>query len=159
MDRTPARAREARSEADAEWLSRWVEESIYAEKFQPLNRLGPSFRRVECVPLSHVDEVRDAWRAGVLSDADGEQLSTLDFLIRAYRGKDADAPEVFIPFEVSLTLGVNDIRKAAGAADSVRRAGLDAKAFAGGKRVTREAAALAAELGVHLVITHASGDI
>ena len=70
--------------------------------------------------------------------------------------KSRKTSEVFIAFEVSKTVDANDVRRAAERAALIRRAGLDAEAFAGGQLVTPQAAALAAELGVQLVLDRSS---
>lgn len=133
-----------------------LEGSDYERKFNAMSRLGEPYRRAERVYLGNVDELLDARDNGVLTLAELDQLSSLDFLFRARRGKGPEAPEVFIAFEVSKTVDANDVRRAAERAALIRRAGLDAEAFAGGQLVTPQAAALAAELGVQLVLDRSS---
>jgi hypothetical protein len=130
-----------------------LEGSDYERRFNAASRLAREYTRPHRVHLGDIARLAEARDNDILSDADWQQLASLDYLVRARRGKAADAPEVFIAFEVSKTVDANDVRRAAERAALIRRAGLEADAYAGGQVVTATAEALATELGVTLVIT------
>jgi hypothetical protein len=88
-----------------------------------------------------------------VSATEWDQLGSLDFLVRARKGI---GTEVLIAYEVSNLVDANDVRRAAERAALIRRAGLEAEAYAGGQVATPEVAALAAELGVTLVVSAAA---
>ena len=129
-----------------------LEGSAYERKFNAPARVGKPFRKRRSISVTDVDEIVDAHSRDILSDADLEQLAALDYLILARRGPGADAPEVYIAFEVSVTVDGGDVQRAANRAALIRKAGLEAEAYAGGRVVTASARALAAELGVTLVV-------
>ena len=132
-----------------------LEGSDYERKFNVLSRLGPDLGRGERTYIGNIDALMRARSTGALSEAEIEQIASLDYIIRARRGPGADAPEVFIACEISMTVDARDVRRAAERAGLMGRAGLDSVAYAGGQVVTQEAATLAAELGVALVIDRA----
>lgn len=130
-----------------------LEGSDFERKFNAPSRLGGPFRRPRRIELGDVEKLMEARDDGVLNADEMDQLASLDFLIRARRGTGEDAPEVLVAFEVSMTVDGGDVRRAANRAALIRKAGLEAEAYAGGRHVTASATALARELGVHLVIS------
>ena len=133
-----------------------LEGSDYERRFHAVSRLAQYFRRPREVSIGDVDLIIEARDAGQLSQRDIEQLAALDFLVRARRGPGADAPDVYVALEVSLTVDGRDVQRVADRAAILRRAGLDAEAFAGSRVVTAEAAALADAVGVTLLVDQTS---
>lgn len=133
-----------------------LEGSDYERRFNAASRLGRPYRRPRVLVIGDVEEILEARDSGTLTDADMTQLAALDFLVRARRGTAADAVEVYIAFEVSQTVDVIDVQRAAERAALLARAGLESAAFAGGQAATMNATALADELGVTLVLDRSS---
>lgn len=129
-----------------------VEGWRYEQQFHAQSRVTDILRRPVHVQLGDVDALQDAREDGLLTEADWEQLKSLDFLFRGRIGRGADAPEAFVALEVSRTVDRNDVRRAHERAEILRRAGLTAFSAAGGQQVTAGARELADEHGVVIIV-------
>ena len=129
-----------------------VEGGQYEDRYHAVSHLADRFGRLAVVSLGDVSEVLHAREAGVISGQEFKTLASLDFLLRGRDGKGPDALIVYVALEVSMTVAASDIRRAAERAAVLRKAGLDARAFVGGRSMPSQLRALADELAVTLLL-------
>ena len=129
-----------------------VEGGQYEDRYHAVSHLADRFGRLAVVSLGDVSEVLHAREAGVISGQEFKTLASLDFLLRGRDGKGPDALIVYVALEVSMTVAAADIRRAAERAAVLRKTGLDARAFVGGRSMPSQLRPLADELAVTLLL-------
>ncbi len=129
-----------------------VEGGQYEDRYHAVSHLADRFGRLAVVSLGDVSEVLHAREADVISGQEFKTLASLDFLLRGRDGKGPDALIVYVALEVSMTVAASDIRRAAERAAVLRKAGLDARAFVGGRSMPSQLRPLADELAVTLLL-------
>lgn len=107
---------------------------------------GRYVRGATQVIIDELDGLSNARQAGVISEREVERLYDLDFLVRG-RSKATQTDEL-LAVEVSTTVRMGDVVRADERADTLRRAGYDARGFVGGVQIEELAKARADELGV-----------
>lgn len=115
-----------------------------------LGRAG--FRKVRVVgPEELADRLDDLEEQGLISPAERNRLVETDLIVRARR----DGQEVWVAVEVSSTVGVRDVERAAESAALLARIlGAPAVAAVAGRRIGPAAAAAAQDRGV-LILSQA----
>jgi hypothetical protein len=122
----------------------------YEHSYDAVQRLAARFRRPVRVTVGDIEELLDARDEGRISPLEFDQARRADIFVRARRGKGHDAPVVYAVVEISRALDASDVARAAERAEILRKAGLDAEAFAGGEYANPGAIALADARGVTL---------
>ena len=120
------------------------------------SRLGRRLRRARLVSLGDLEPLLDAHDDGRISDEEYDRVAALDLLVRGRAGRGADAAELYVAMELSITVDEGDVRRARERADLLRRVGLPVEAYVGGRDITPEAAELATSLGVTVLLDRAS---
>jgi hypothetical protein len=124
----------------------------YEMKFNAIGRVAQLVRRPVAVSVGHIDAVEDAFERGEITEREWDALLELDGLF-AGRRKGSDPPaEVYVALEISRVVDSSDVRRAADRAEILRKCGLEALAVAGGREVTADAAALAEERSVTVLV-------
>ena len=123
-------------------------ELIYAERYlrRMESRLAWRYRDVRRVQLVDLPGVIEAYDAGNISDDDWRDLIDLDAVALA-RSKDR-ADDIVIVIELSKTVDVNDVERAARRAAIIRKAGLLVEACVDGEQIEPLAQSRLADLGV-----------
>ncbi len=101
--------------------------------------------------VDEIDEISEALGNGVLSESDVARLASLDSLVRGVDTRDGS--QSYLAVELSHTINAEDVERADTRAKLLNRAGLAARAFVGGYRVTSAAESMIEERGV-LVTLH-----
>lgn len=112
------------------------------------NWLGKYLMHVELVSIDDLAELQSAVDAGRLSAAEVERLRDAELVARGVSRDDGQ--ETIIVMEVSQTINADDIERANERALTLRRAGYNALAMAGGSRVAEGLEYRAEQLGVLL---------
>lgn len=111
------------------------------------NWIGKYLWPVEMVGVDDLPLVSAALSDGRLSHADVDRLRELDLLVKGNTRNDP-ASETLLAGEVSQTINVDDVERAADRAGALRRAGYATIGFAGGTRLGGGAEERATELEV-----------
>lgn len=124
----------------------------YQARFNVRARATEIIRRPVEINLADLETALDARDRGVLTDDEWKQLLSLDFLLKGWAGPGRDAPERLVALEVSQVVDSRDVQRARDRAAILTRTGLVAIPAVGGRRLTRDAATLAEQLGVRTLI-------
>ena len=91
-------------------------------------------------------QVEQAVASGTLTEGDADNLAALDALVRGIDR--ADGEETYLAVELSFTVNAEDVERADNRATLLKRAGLRARPFVGGYRISPAAEGMLDERGV-----------
>ena len=103
-------------------------------------------RKASRVHADDLGQIELAVANGVLSEADADNLAALDSLVRGIARDDGE--ETYLAVELSFTINAEDVERADSRATMLKRAGLRARPFVGGYRISPAAEGMLDERGV-----------
>jgi len=126
----------------------WQYEARYRDRLT--SHLAPRVRKVRLISPVDLDAVFDAYDAGEITDAEWNDLHRLDILAAGSRAG-ASGEQIFA-IEVSITVDRTDVSRAKRRAALLERVGIDTEPAVDGDHILADARALAAELGVTVLV-------
>jgi cell division septum initiation protein DivIVA len=114
--------------------------------------LGPRFRRPKVIDPYDFEAIDDAFERGTITESELYDLAATDVLVSARDGRGAAAPEIILAVEVSVTVDINDVRRAFRRAVLLANCGVTALAVVAGERITASAKAAAERLNAVALI-------
>lgn len=121
-------------------------------QLKPGARLGVRYRNIRQVIIANEGRLSDAFDEGRIAGADWSDLNLIDYAALARRRGDPPDSEILVLVEISKTVDLRDVVRAHSRAAIATNAGVLAEAAVSGQAITAEAAALAEELGVAVII-------
>jgi uncharacterized protein YoxC len=103
-------------------------------------------RKPTRVHADDVAQIEQAVADGTLTESDADHLAALDSLIRGLGIEDGE--ETYLAVELSFTVNAEDVERAESRANMLKRAGLRARPFVGGYRISPAAESMLEERGV-----------
>ena len=103
-------------------------------------------RKPTRVHADDVAQIEQAVADGTLTESDADHLAALDSLIRGLGLEDGE--ETYLAVELSFTVNAEDVERAESRANMLKRAGLRARPFVGGYRISPAAESMLEERGV-----------
>jgi chaperonin cofactor prefoldin len=115
------------------------------------SKLGAYVRRARIISLPDIPELDDAFHNGRLPRSEWDELVALDAIVAGADRQTGVEPS-YAAIELSKTLDANDISRAARRAGIMAAHGVPARAVAGGRQISRDAAELAERLAVTVIV-------
>lgn len=109
---------------------------------------GLILTRPRLVEADDLEALDAALESGAITERESESIRWLDGIVRGRDKREADGPETLLAVEVSLTIDIEDVRRARERAAILQKAGYRAFGVVGGETITTRAAEMAERDGV-----------